>query len=430
MYAVKVLGEFYFSQLLGKAVYDAARKRVGRVRDMTVRWHYSYPEVSGIKYVNSKDDLIPFDLVERCDAEGVFLCQNFSPSCILPLQEEEIYISKWLLDKQIIDLKGFKLVRVNDITLSWLAREDGSRMVLVAVDIGIRGLFRRLGLEFLFKCCKNKLVSWQYIKPLESWNAALQLNMEKQQLEQIHPADIADLLEEMDYKRRSAFIEHLNSRQTIDALAELELETQVEIFRQMEQQQALTILAELPPDEVADILGELPVDKMEGLLDLMADEAEGVRELLQYADGTAGACMTTKYIRLSGWMTVSQALGEIRTFASTVETIYYLYVMNERGCLEGVLSLRELIVAEEETVLYDLMRRKVVAVSPEETSPRVAGIMAKYGFLAIPVVDGQGKMLGLVTVDDILSLLVEERDKFDAPPLLAVSARIGRERYR
>ncbi|VBB05344.1 Hypothetical protein LUCI_0553 [Lucifera butyrica] len=429
MNGVKVLGEFFFSQLLGKPILDHAGRRIGRIKDMAVRWEGIYPQIIGVKYARKVHELIPVDQIVSCDQDGLQLTDEFSPRITVPLQENDIYISKWLLDKQIIDLKGSRMVRVNDITLSWLTQEGRPRMVLVAVDIGVRGLFRRLGLEFLLYKYNNNLLGWQYIKPLESWNSSLQLIREKQQLSELHPADIADLIEEMDYKRRADFMDNLDSQQAIDALAEMDLDTQVEIIEQMDEHRASDILEEMPPDEAADILGELPAEKSEGLLKLMeADDAEEVRELMQYEEGTAGSLMTTEFIAFSTRLTAEEVINQLRELAPSAETIYYLYVTDDEEHLQGVLSLRELIVARPQTILQDIMHTKIVSVNHDDDYQRVADVINKYGLLAVPVVDEQQELLGIVTVDDVLDILLPERGKLDAYSWFALSKRAGRGR--
>ncbi|HEY8875865.1 MAG TPA: CBS domain-containing protein [Desulfosporosinus sp.] len=323
---------------------------------------------------------------------------------------DETFIGKWLLDKQIIDLEGSRLVRVNDISLSWVSHEDHQFMVLVAVDIGVRGLFRRLGVEFLLSRIENKFVGCQYIKPIESRTSSLQLTREKEQLRQLHPADIADIIEEMDYKQRANFLDVLDSQQAIDALTEMELDTQVEMINQMDEDRASDILEEMPADQAADILGELSSAKSEELLRLMeSDDAEDVRELMQYEEDTAGSLMTTEYVGLPFWLTAEQAIVEIRRLAPEAETIYYLYVVDEQEILEGVLSLRELIIASPETPLKDLMHSKIVKISPYDDHERVTDIIHKYGLLAVPVVNDRDQVLGIITVDDVLELLMPER---------------------
>lgn len=427
MHAVKILGEYYFSQLLGKPIYDAQNRRIGLVKDMAARWEGVSPVVVGLKYARKLPQLIPVEYIEACDDKGIRLNITFDDSRTVPLLEEEIYISKWLLDKQIIDLQGSKLVRVNDITLSWISQDGQSAMVLVAVDTGIRGLFRRLGLEFLFKSFENKLLGLQYMKPLEKRTSDLQLNRDKQQFEKFHPADIADLIEEIDYRHRADFIDNLDDQQAVDALAEMDLDTQVEIIEQLDTERASDLLEELPADEAADILGELSDEKSEELLQLMeSDDAEEVRELMQYEDDTAGALMTTEFIGMSSLLTADQAINRLRELAPAAETIYYLFITDEQDHLQGVLSLRELIVAAPGTTLSELMNTKVVTVEPNDDHGKVADLFRKYGLLAVPVVDSDNVMLGIITVDDILYVLMPERTRGDGYSWFNITQWAGR----
>ena len=412
---LKVLGEFYFSQLSNKPIWDALGRRIGRLYDLAIRWDSVSPQVTGIRYAKGIPALIPISWVVSWDSTGLRLSAAFDPLLTCPLHDDETFIGKWLLDKQIIDLEGSKLVRVNDISLSWVSRDDHQFMVLVAVDIGARGLFRRLGVEFLLSRIKNKFVGCQYIKPLESRTSSLQLTREKEQLRQLHPADIADIIEEMDYKQRANFLDALDSQQAIEALTEMELDTQIEMITQMDGDRASDILEEMPADQAADILGELSSAKSEELLRLMeSDEAEDVRELMQYEEDTAGSLMTTEYIGLPFWLTAEQAINELRRLAPEAETIYYLYVVDEQETLEGVLSLRELIIASPETPLKQLMHTKIVKVSPYDDHEKVTDIIHKYGLLAVPVVNDQDQVLGIITVDDVLELLMPERPRMES----------------
>jgi len=412
---LKVLGEFYFSQLSNIPIWDAKGRRIGRLYDMAIRWDSVSPQVTGIRYAKGIPALIPIDWVVSWDSAGLRLNTTFDPQLTCPLHDDETFIGKWLLDKQIIDLEGSRLVRVNDISLSWVSHDDHQYIVLVAVDIGVRGLFRRLGVEFLLSRIENKFVGSQYIKPLESRTSSLQLTREKEQLRQLHPADIADIIEEMNYKQRANFLDALDSQQAIDALTEMELVTQVEMINQMDEDRASDILEEMPADQAADILGELSTAKSEELLRLMeSDDAEDVRELMQYEEDTAGSLMTTEYVGLPFWLTAEQAINELRRLAPEAETIYYLYVVDEQEILEGVLSLRELIIASPETPLKDLMHTKIVKISPFEDHEKVTDIIHKYGLLAVPVVNDQDQVLGIITVDDVLELLMPDRPRVES----------------
>lgn len=410
----RVLGEFFFSQIQGKPIYDHQGRQVGTLRDLAIRWEGDTPRVTGIKYAKGIQKHIPVDQLARIDANHISLLHELRESTLVTLQPDEIYMGKWLMDKQIIDLKGSKVVRVNDIKLFWVRGRDRQYLVLNAVDIGLRGLARRLGVEFLFRRMENHLVWWEFIQHPEGKTGSLRLRGEKQDLDQLHPADLAEIIEDLDYKKRADFIEDLDVEVAAEAFAEMEVDTQIEILEHMNSQQASDLLEEMRPDEAADLLAELPEEKSVELLNLMEpEEAQEVRELMVYEEGTAGSLMTPEYIALSPNITAAEAIRQLRTLAAEAETIYYLYILQEDETLIGAMSLRELIIAEPETKLEDLMQTRILSVSPQDPDSDVAEIVNKYNLLAIPVVDDNLKMLGIITVDDVLEMLVPDRGSLE-----------------
>jgi magnesium transporter len=424
---IQVLGEFFFSQIQGKPIFDHEGRRVGRLRDLAVRWEAETPRVTGIKYAKGVQSHIRVDQVERLSLKGVELKGKLKGDELVPLQADEFYMGKWLMDKQIIDLKGTKVVRVNDIKLFWLQSGPRKYIVPVAVDIGFRGLARRLGLEFLFKRRENHLVWWQFIQHLEEKTASLKLIEDRAHLDQLHPADLADLIEDLDYKKRSDFIEELDVETAAEAFAEMELDTQVEIIEHMNSQQASDLLEEMPPDEAADLLVELPEEKADELLNLMEpEEAQEVRELMDHEEDTAGALMTPEFIALAPDITVEEAIAQLRRLAAEAETIYYLYILGENRTLAGVVSLRELLMAEPDTKLRDIMQTRTIYVYPQDDHEKVADLLNKYGLLAIPVVSEDNSMLGIITVDDVLEILVPDRGALETFSNFFASRRSGR----
>ena len=420
----RILGEFFFSQIQGKPIHDHHGRLVGKLRDLAIRWEGDTPRVTGIKYARGTQNLIPVNQLARINATHISLLHGLDENTLVPLQPDEIYMGKWLMDKQIIDLKGSKVVRVNDIKLFWLQGRDQQHLVLNAVDIGWRGLARRLGVEFLCRRLEHHLVWWEFIQHPEDKTGSLRLRKEKQHLDQLHPADLAEIIEDLDYKKRADFIEDLDREVAAEAFVEMELDTQIEILEHMDSQQASDLLEEMPPDEAADLLAELPEEKSDELLNLMEpEEAKEVRELMVHEEGTAGSLMTTEYIALSPDITAAEAIGQLRTLAAEAETIYYLYVLKEDETLIGALSLRELIIAEPDTKLVDLMQTRILSVSPEDSDREVAEIVNKYNLLAIPVVDDNLKMLGIITVDDVLEMLVPDRGSLETFASIFVSKR-------
>jgi magnesium transporter len=282
------------------------------------------------------------------------------------------------------------------------------------VDIGVRGLARRLGMEFLFRRLENHLVWWEFIQHPEDKTDSLRLRKEKQYLDQLHPADLAEIIEDLDYKKRADFIEDLDVEVAAEAFAEMELDTQIEILEHMNSQQASDLLEEMPPDEAADLLAELPEEKSVELLSLMEpEEAQEVRELMVYEEGTAGALMTTEYLALSPEITVAEAFIQLRRLAAEAETIYYLYLVKEDQTLSGVISLRELLMAEPGAQLRDIMQTRLISVQPEDDEQDVAETVNKYNLLAIPVVDQGCRMVGIITVDDVLDMLIPDRGSLE-----------------
>jgi magnesium transporter len=427
MEKVLVLGEFFFSRLQGRPIYDREGRRVGKLRDLALRWERETPKITGIKFTKGIQRHIPVEQVEEIQPFGLVLTGPLKENELIELQPDEFYMGKWLMDKQIIDIKGAKVVRVNDIKLFWLKAGDRKYMVPVAVDIGLRGLARRLGVEFIFKKREEHFVWWQFIQHLEDKTASLQLTSERAHLDQLHPADLADIIEDLDYKKRTDFIEDLDKETAAEAVAEMELDTQVEIIEHMDSRQASVLLKEMPPDEAADLLGKLPEKKSDEILKLMGpEEAEEMRELMGYEEDTAGALMTTEYIALSPEITVAEAFPQLRKQAVEAETIYYLYLVDQEETLKGVLSLRELLISDPQERLADIMQTRIISVHPDDPHDRVTELIDKYSLLAVPVLDEDQKMLGIITVDDILDLLIPDRSTLETFANFFVSKRSGR----
>mgnify|MGYP005846846465 CR=1 FL=1 len=416
MTEVTVLGEFFISAILGKKIYDSTGRKVGTIRDLAVRWDAVCPRVTGIKYAKDVQKLISIAEIKEIEKRGLFLKGEFGKTRLNTLQEDEILVSKWLLDKQIVDMKGSKLVRVNDIKLSWVKHKDSYEVMLLAVDVGVRGLIRRI---FSYDPKTEKLplnlVGWQYLEPIRARTANLKLSETSDKFSKLHPADIAEIIEELDHTERPEFISTLDDQTAAEALGEVDLETQVNIIEHLDSERASRILEEMAPDEAADLLGELTQEKSTELLNLMEpEEAEDVRELMEYPEGTAGALMTTEYISFAHNMTAQESIDKLRELAPSAEIIYYLYVQDENEKLLGVVSLRELIVAQPNTTLGEIMQERIITVLAEDHYRDVLETISKYDIIAVPVVDENGHMLGVITVDDVLNTILPDRKSLES----------------
>jgi len=331
------------------------------------------------------------------------------PEATMP--PEAIRLSRDLLDKQIVDTDGAKIVRVNDLQLS----EVEGQLRLVGADVGFRGLLRRIGAESLaerlVRIAGQKLprgiIPWHLVEPLERPEANVRVSVPRTKLALLHPADIADIVEEMTVDERRAVFEQLDPETAAEALAEVEPEMQASIVSDLDEERAADILEEMAPDEATDLLQDLPEERREELVDLMEkDEAHDVEELLTYPEDSAGGIMTTDFVAFPADLTAGQAIDRLRDLRPDPELTYYLYVVDAQGRLDGVVSLRDLVVAKPSTALTEIMDPHVLAVDGASPKEEVASLIAKYDLLALPVVDARRKLLGTVTVDDVVELIL------------------------
>jgi CBS domain-containing protein len=398
-----------------------------------VRVQEPYPVVTGLVISRRHKQVIPWSAVRTFAAATREVALRSSREEVERRQADpdEIWLARDVLDKQVVDTDGRRVVRVNDLQLV----ESGGVMLLVGADIGVRGILRRLGLEGVAKSIARLLrrelpmvlVSWEVVEPLASapdpgqptTDDAVKLRISGTRLAKLHPADIADIVEDLGAKERQTVFETLAEDIAADTLEQMELEDQVSVIEHMDAERASEILEEMPPDEVADILSGLPQDLAERLLSLMEkEEARDVEELLAYGEDTAGGLMTTEYVAVREDLTAQQCIEELRRMEPDAESIYYVFVVDAEEHLKGVLSLRELIVAPPDRPIRSLMHRHVVAVRADEGKEEVAAVLSKYNLLAVPVVDDEFRIQGVVTVDDALDAVLPDSVKRKLPRAL------------
>lgn len=423
----KRTGVIFLTEILGAEVIDVRQRAVGDVRDLTVRMEEPYPVVTGLVVSRRRELVIPWSSVRTFAAREVALRTTREEVERFKASPEDVWLARDILDKQIVDTDGRRVVRVNDLQL---ADRAGGGMILVAADIGVRGILRRLGVENLTKSVMRAfdrdlplaLVGWNVVDRIERGEdqagASLKLRISGKRIAKLHPADIADIVEELGAKERHAVFASLDENLAADTLEEMELEDQVSVIEHMDVVRASEILDDMPPDEVADILADLPEDRAREILTRMEkDEAADVRELLAYDEHTAGGLMTTEFVAVSEQLTAEECIAEMRRLEPDAESIYYVFVVGAGEHLEGVLSLRDLIVARPDTPIRDIMIRNVVSVRLDTTSKEVAAVLAKYNLLALPVVDDDHRLQGIVTVDDALDVVLPDSVKRKLPRL-------------
>lgn len=405
------------THLQHRPVLDSRGEEVGRLKDLVILFRGIYPRVTKLTIARpgEEDWIIPWDVVaeiaETPTGPSLILSLPLEELTPADLRPNEMQLGRNILDKKVMDTHRRRVVRVNDVSLEW--REGGYHVA--AVLVGMRSLLRRLlperTLQWLNSTLRMEIprdvVAWEHVEPIETELTKARKQAVYTKLAQLHPADIADIVEELNPSERTTILAALDAETAAEALTETEPEVQAAVIQMLEPEKASDMLEMMEPDEAADILGDLPEAKAQELLQEMEpDEAEEVAELLEHEEDTAGGLMTTEYVAFPPEATVGQALEKLRAMAHEVETIYYLYVTDPADRLVGVLSLRELMVARTEQPLQEIMTTQLVTVTPEATVRAVAEALSKYNLLALPVVDAEGRIEGIVTVDDVIDDLI------------------------
>jgi CBS domain-containing protein/sporulation protein YlmC with PRC-barrel domain len=415
----------YLSQAIGRPVLDVNGEPIGKVDDLIVAVGDRYPPVTGLVVSAARRRIfVPWSSVAGLDARGARLTTRTIDIGKFRQRPNEILLRADLLDKQIVDIDGRKVVRVNDLRLD----EVDGKLRLVAVDVGAAGLLRRLGIEGAYRFIARNLglplperyIDWEDVDPVESSVASIKLRVPHARLAQLHPADLADILEELSPKDRAGVLASLDNEAIAEAMEEMEPQAQVEVLQGLAPERAADILEEMAPDDAADLVADLSEGTRQEILSLMEkDEAAEVNELLAYPKGTAGGMMTTAFVAVPAHLTCAQTIDRLRELEPDAETIYYVYVVDDQDRLVGVLSLRDLIVAQPDTPIERVMIREPVAVSVDASEDEVAEVVAHYNLLAVPVVDREGRLVGIVTVDDALDAIIPAAWKRRLPKLAA-----------
>lgn len=411
------IGELFVSELLKKPVLDKMGESIGVLTDFILVPADIFPRISAMVVSRKKKSfVIPWEAVNIFNRRIISISIKEKELVTQEISEDEMLLCRDILDKQIVDIDGAKVVRVNDLKMG----EFHGQLCLMAADVGLRGLMRRLGLEhhgeklsrFLgYKMSKN-LISWSYLQSLQPKLTRLTLNIPRQKLSELHPADLAYILSQIPQKDRAAIIDTLDVETAAETLEEMGTSDQAHIIEELDAEHASDILEAMAPDEAADVLQDLPTDKANDLLQRMErDEAHEMEELLSHEEDTAGGLMTTEYLSMSKDLTVQEAIEQVRLLSPNVETVYYIYILDEEEKLQGVLSLRDLVVAQPHQTLNEIMTHPVKTVHADADEKEVCGVISKYGLLALPVVDEQDKLLGIVTMDDILYMTLHPHGK-------------------
>jgi CBS domain-containing protein len=406
-----LIGEVFVADVLGKAVLDPLGEEIGKVRDIAVEGGSPFPRAAGLVLEKKKKTwFLPWSDLNIFNRRIISSRKRESDLSEFQPSNELLLIRNDILDKQIVDINGAKVVRVNDVKLT----EEGGAACVTDVDVGVRGILRRLGVErrgdAFFEAIRHplrhQLISWEFIQPLETKLDRLTLSVSREALSKIHPADIAQIISGMSPDERKGFFGKLDLETAAEALHELEPEVQADLITDMDKEQAADVIERMPPDEAADVIADLPADKAQEILGLMEkEEAEDVHELLAHEEDTAGGLMINEYLAYPSGITVGEAMERFRKDATELEAYYYVYVVEAEKLL-GVLGLRDLLLEDPGRPISEVMHKKLITVTADAGQETVAELISKYNLLALPVVDEESCLLGVVTVDDVVDLLL------------------------
>jgi CBS domain-containing protein len=400
----------YLSQILGCPILDAEGEKIASIRDVIVRYgEEDYPSVVGlVARYRRRDFFMSRKRLKTLNETGARM--NSEKINLKPFTRRvnEVLLAKDVLDNQLIDVDGKRVVRVNDVQII----QVGEEWRVSGADISLKGFLRRLMPKGFYGSSKIvEVIDWADVGYLatDSASSTVKLKSSKDKLSRLHPVEIAQLAESLSPIHRTEIVESLDNEIAADTLEEMSTENQARILEEMDEERAADILEEMSPDDAVDVLGEMDEEKAQELFDLMEDEEKAdVAELMSFAHDTAGGLMTTEFIVFPKDLTVGQAIARLREMAETPNMIYYLYIVEEENSWKicGVISLRSLILADPTYQLSEVMRDQFQFAHPNDDAEKAAQMIAEYNLLALPVIDDLGEIAGIVTVDDAMEILL------------------------
>ncbi len=403
----------YLSQIIGKPVSDPEGNPVGTLKDIlgARKEPIQHPRIVSIQVKTARGDIfLPIEWVTVLFGPAVVLSHALEDLVPMTPDSEDLYLVRDVLDKQIIDTDGLRVVRVNDLQLT---RAEGN-IYVANVDVSGAGLLRRMGLSSLSKrmirfrraAAPVGVISWEDVELLAG-DQPMRLKVPGSKMSELHPADLAEILSDLTRQDGSKLLETLDNEALADALEEVEPDFQASLVQQLTDERLADVLQEMEVDEAADLLAELPEERSQELLKLMDDsDATDIKKLLEYPEDSAGGIMNTYFFAVTPELTAEQVLTMLRATAAEFETVFYIYVLNANHCLVGVFSLRELVISQPEQRVADFMGERVVTVDLNASQEECAQTIAKYNLLAVPVIDEHNRMYGIVTADDALDKII------------------------
>jgi len=400
----------YVSQIVGRPIFDVRSEKIAAISDIIVRYgSEDYPPVIGlVARYRRRNFFVPKRNISDLGEHGAKMSSAILDLTPFERREGEVLLSKDVLDNQLIDVDGKRVVRVNDVQLI----KVGNAWRVSGADVSFQGFLRRLIPQGFYGTDRPvEVLDWADVGYLATDTATVtvQLKSSKDKLSRLHPVEIAQLAETLSPIHRTEVVESLDDDVAADTLEEMSTEAQARILEEMDEERAADILEEMSPDDAVDVLGELSNEKAEELFNLMEDdEKSDVAELMRFEHDTAGGLMTTEFMVFPKSLTAGETIARLREMAETPNMIYYLYVVDKDDSwkLEGVITLRSLILADPAYKLEAVMRTDFRSAHPSDSARETAQTISEYNLLALPVIDDEGDIAGIITVDDAMEILL------------------------
>jgi len=404
--------------LLGTPVTDAHGQLRGKLKDIVVSTGPDGGRVAGIALkTRSGLSIVPSQEVMETPAGTLELR---SAEALAPLKDEGSYLflQRDLVDRQIIDINGRKVVRVNDVDLEWTDQGAVHHLRVAEVEVGLRGAFRRVfkgvlpraRLESISRRFSARAIPWQFVDVIEPDPARrVKLRIEHERLAGIHPSELADILEDLAPAEREAVFTSLNQEVAAETLEEVEPKLQKALLEKLDEERIADIVEEMDPGAAADLLSELSEEQSDAILEEMEpEERQEVEELLEFDEDSAAGCMTTEFVYLGVDATVAQAVQALRSFDGDPESVTEVFLLDDRRMLRGAIPLARLVMAQPDSHLSVLAEPRVISCPPDMKQNELAEMFDKYNLHALPVVDSQGRMVGVVQAERVISFLREK----------------------
>src|SRR5271165_6511338 len=404
--------------LLGTLITDRQGRVQGRLKDVAVATGPAAGNVAGLLLKTREGiRLVAVKDVLQTPAGTLELRED---AVLQPLRGDEnlLLLEQDVLDRQIIDVHGRKVVRVNDVDLQWFPQSGYEGLRVAEVAVGLRGAVRRLlkgvmprhTLETFAMHFRASIIPWEFVDLIEVDPARrVKLRIEHERLADMHPSDLAEILEDLAPAERDAVFTSLDEEVAAEALEEVDPKLQKSLLEKLDEERIADIVEEMDPGAAADLLGELSEEQSDAILEEMEpEERQEVAELLEFDEKSVAGAMTTDFIALGLQSTVAQAVQALRNFDGDPESVTEVYLLDEKRVLRGAVSLARLVMALPESRVAVLAEPRVLSCPADLHQNELAELFDKYNLHALPVVDTLGRMVGVVQADQVISFLREK----------------------